>query len=749
MNAPQISLAIFGNRISSAGYEPLFWFNAPPFPELPNLGYPGMAENPYYFVLRNDQSYTQYTLVHNNVKSYMAARLGMLKISISIPYGYALANRVSPLDLLLKLRETFVQQCMTPIAGMAEGYNFKERMVDDAVFKSVLSHYSLVPYRVAYRPMTGNGTALFIADMNVIRQLFFDTHYPEFVPYREIVVAPRGMAAEYAAQLQGLQIPRRLNLHLFVNGSHQAWTVRDYYEEPTQITSKKDPRAFEPLDLSFTVNQLMQMAYPLSNMGADGYGYRVEFEPERERVSVTLNPRPRMQQVRVCAEGVADVPSFLRNLQVFAANGVEKHVDGNGLFTLWGDELLSVPNVLYRAKDYEVKGVDLRDDTLYVQARKVHVSGGTTTLRSMAGDAQPKSISVAIWIMDNKDIRDLSRKVLISVMKPHTRESVQMNLHFEREPNGNGGYISYFQLPPQYAGDINLSFRTDTVSHEGHLHLKLGENKVRIAPEETKSLSFFIRYSRYLILAGVAVATLLLALFMALCVKHFFFSKKDKEQTEQTDSLAGRDTMRIVPPSTHPGDSVAIGSLREILGELAYPDLTFGDVDALVELARRDTTLPDTLRQRVMGYGEIVKYLRTGNIDAADKLQTEHHYLMPKHEQYFNAIWKSFVRADGRVVNYTREASLKAKDYFRRTYSEYQSFVDFNDRIPRSPDVANAQANPRDSNNAASKAKTTPVQKTGNNNVQTTERPERSQRSERPTQDRSAELLKKQQNKLK
>ena len=692
MNMPSISLAIFGNRISSAGYEPLYWLNSPPFPELPNLGYPGMAENPYYFVVHNGASYTQFTLVHNNVKSYMAARPGMLKIAISLPYGYALANQVSPFDLLLKIRETFVRQCMTPIAGVQEGYNFKERMADESVSVNLLAQYPLVPYRVAYRPMTGTGKALLLAEWNTIRLLFRDTHYAEFTPYGEVVVAPRGIPTEYSANLQGLEIPRKLNLRLYVNGTYQPWPVQNFYAEPIQIATSYNARVYEPLEVRFTVAQLMQSTLPVGNLSADGYGYRVDLDTEREIVNVKINPRPRVTQVRVAVEGAENPAALIPRLKVSVANGMERPLDANACFTLRGEELLVTPVAKYLGDDYILESQNYADGVLHVrlQKRRLEVRSGAL---SGSTSGRTRNVTVTLWIMDPKDIRDLNRTINIYVRNTQANRMMELPQRFDRESSPQGVYVTRFQLPAEFAGDVNISFTTDAVSHEGHLHLNPGENVVQIKPEQTKSLTFFKRYARVIVAGLIVLAAAFALLLFSFGVYKIFFSKKDKENTEQTDSLqrASDDTLSIMTPAVPPSDVIAT-EVESVMSVLRNPRLTFDDVFHLGARISENPNLPDSVVQRVNGYLEIVRCLRTGNVDGADKLQTEHHYLLPVHERFFKAIWSSYVDGNGHVVNYkTTAVGLKAKAFFKKSYREYNSFVEYNEKIPYNAEVAKAQ----------------------------------------------------------
>lgn len=705
MNTPQISLAIYGNRLSSAGWEPLFWLNLPPFPELPNLGYPGVADVPYYFVVRNADRYTQFTLVHNKVKSYMASRPGMLKISIAIPYGYALAGGASPYDVLLRIRETFVTQCMTPIAGMVEAYEFRERMVGDAVFQSILAQFPLVPRRTALKPMRGKDVALLLADAENMRLFMIDTHYPELASFAEVVVATSGNDSLYASCIRGLQIPRHVNYRLFVNGQPRQWNVQNYYDDMTVIRSQEDDRCFETVQASFSVNQLM--AGPVASISQDGYGFRADLDPERERVDVQIKARPRTKVFMIEVVGLSneDARAFLRGARIYLSDGqIVEHV--NGRFTLRGYELVAKPLVKCTSGNFRIVNQSLSSTTISVRVERAKV-------------IQPRRSGIPmahIYLQDPKDVVDRRKIVSFSLLNLQTLKSLSIKGHFVPSDEPSYTYLASLMLTEECIGDVELSFNTDAVTYKGVHAIRPGENKITISGEKTRPLPFYVRYKKHLVVGGISLAVLLLLAGILLSVFGIikFTSSEGDKLTEATDSIAATATK--VPSEIAVPTTLDANDPESVKAFLAKEDLTFDEVDYLYNQLRtsrvRETN--QDLFLKVELYRQIVQYIREGNINPAYSIQKDNHVLLPQHEQYFNAAFASFIDAEGKKQNYTPKQVPLAKKYFKEHCAEFGSFREMNN-IAYAPEVAviQAVASPKkdESTPPATKPATKPVPK--------------------------------------
>lgn len=199
----KISLAIFGNQNSNSGFQPLYWINNPP-QQLENIVPPGMDENPYFFTLQVLPAHTQYTLIHNRVSSYMSVRPGVLKMAIAIPKGYTIRDGVSPLEVLLDVRQQFIETCMTLRDAQTDAYNYKEKLADPDIFVKIVDSYQLVPDRRPHFPMKGTEDAVMLLDDMAISELFVAPQHPEFQQFKSIVIANKGNASVYKTQFNGI-----------------------------------------------------------------------------------------------------------------------------------------------------------------------------------------------------------------------------------------------------------------------------------------------------------------------------------------------------------------------------------------------------------------------------------------------------------------------------------------------------------------------------------------------------------------
>ena len=203
MENNKIYLAIFGNQNSNSGFQPLYWIKNPPH-QLENIVPPGMDENPYFFTLQVLPAHTQYTLIHNRVSSYMSVRPGVLKMAIAIPKGYTIRDGVSPLEVLLDVRQQFIETCMTLRDAQTDAYNYKEKLADPDIFVKIVDSYQLVPDRRPHFPMKGTEDAVMLLDDMAISELFVAPQHPEFQQFKSIVIANKGNASVYKTQFNGI-----------------------------------------------------------------------------------------------------------------------------------------------------------------------------------------------------------------------------------------------------------------------------------------------------------------------------------------------------------------------------------------------------------------------------------------------------------------------------------------------------------------------------------------------------------------
>lgn len=283
MGNQKITLAIFGNQNSNSGFQPLYWINNPPR-QLENLVPPGMEENACFFVLETTPAFTQYTLIQNHVSSFMAVRPGVLKIGITIPAGYKIAGGVSPMDVLLRIRDTFLAECMTLKSQFSDTYNFKEALAGEQVFSQIVNDYTLTPAPYPrQRVMQGTDDAVLLLPAEQIALLFKCPQYAEFESCAKVIVAEKGNTDVYQKVLGELQIPFQSALKLKVNNTPAEWKVVDYFTEETVIDLDLDKEQWSYPVVRFKVDDL-----PLENATQ---GYQVYIDPLTETVFCNIVPK--------------------------------------------------------------------------------------------------------------------------------------------------------------------------------------------------------------------------------------------------------------------------------------------------------------------------------------------------------------------------------------------------------------------------------------------------------------------------
>lgn len=196
MEMPKIALLVAGNNQSNGGYSVIYSLNAPAF-TLPAINYGGHLDtNSYYVTVCTTETYTLFTLVQNHVRSYGAVRDGFLKIGISVPRGYCLADDASPYDALLAVRDLFLTTCMEKVLGEEDTYSYKATMAAPDAFTALLDRYPLVPTDAPIYPMKGASAALLVTPESQMRLRLGRVNTPQFANYCELIVAAHGEPVE-------------------------------------------------------------------------------------------------------------------------------------------------------------------------------------------------------------------------------------------------------------------------------------------------------------------------------------------------------------------------------------------------------------------------------------------------------------------------------------------------------------------------------------------------------------------------
>lgn len=322
----EISIRIAANPNASGGYRIIEGHNIIDNSFKEN-DYSGFSGNPYYFAFSIKEGWVDYCLLRNNVFSHGASRRSpALKIYVSIPKGYALQQKKSPFDLLVDIRNSFLNRCMT---NRSDGsYEYKESVNLDFL-QDVARNYPLVPYNGPYRPMGGSAKAwtkdsavacIVVPDETKIRELLGDVQYPEFENYGEIVVATAYDGIQYPV-LNNLSIPRPCTYKVYIDGQSKG-AITDK-SKAYNVDFPVDKRYYVITPVSFTIDGLLS--------GNKVNGVTIDAQNERVDITVSTFVKPKIHEVKVEVNPMSATKDLLLGrynlLKIYYNNGGKEKVD--------------------------------------------------------------------------------------------------------------------------------------------------------------------------------------------------------------------------------------------------------------------------------------------------------------------------------------------------------------------------------------------------------------------------------------
>ena len=211
MQQEYIRIRVAGNPEGNSGFAQIINCNQPLFKPLSDTTYAGFSGNRYFFTIQTEQYQTVYKLIENDVRSFGSTRQGTLMIAFSVPRGYKLADGVSPYDVLIRLKDIFLEKNMRCKDEQADIHEFNKE-IDEKVFEEVYKEYRLEISNTVYRQMNPNGP---IARMKLspekTAELMRDVHYREFTTYSEVVVAENIDNQCKYDDLSSLPVPRPMD----------------------------------------------------------------------------------------------------------------------------------------------------------------------------------------------------------------------------------------------------------------------------------------------------------------------------------------------------------------------------------------------------------------------------------------------------------------------------------------------------------------------------------------------------------
>ena len=250
-----ISVKVCGNPESRGGFGPILLLNNPSF-VVEDQFYVGFDKNSFFFTITTYPTQTVYKLVKNNVRSSGAFRVGSLVIAISIPKNYKLEGGYTPYDVLCALKDEFLKKCMTCKDPVRETYEYNAGKIDGHVLDEVVSKFTLTDSRAPYRVMTPNGPVGYIEETEEkIKEFFQDVNYPEFVKFKEVVVATTVHTTSYVP-ISNIQIPRPKKYEVIVDGERMGFYSNLNEKIPVEC-HRKSPDYYDNLSWEFSIQDLI------------------------------------------------------------------------------------------------------------------------------------------------------------------------------------------------------------------------------------------------------------------------------------------------------------------------------------------------------------------------------------------------------------------------------------------------------------------------------------------------------------
>lgn len=597
-----ISVKVCGNPESSGGFGPILLLNNPSF-VVEDQFYVGFDKNSFFFTITTYQTQTVYKLVKNNVRSSGAFRVGSLVIAISIPKNYKLEGGYTPYDVLCALKDEFLKKCMTCKDPVRETYEYNAGKIDGHVLDEVVSKFTLTDSRAPYRVMTPNGPVGYIEETEEkIKEFFQDVNYPEFVKFKEVVVATTVHTTSYVP-ISNIQIPRPKKYEVIVDGERMGFYSNLNEKIPVKCHSKS-PDYYDNLSREFSIQDLID-----DNESHEG----VVLDTGQERVIVNtkLWGTPKEKKVFLAIfpkeyeEYFISYPQELKVTLLSSNSRTSKSVDVSqqGLvITLEGNEIAALKDggiqvdTTPRSK-YVVTKQELVEDELRVKVAQ----------RKRPSPAPAGKLTVHVIFLEDKDLRGIRSVDL------QAKTSTDHRTLFRKD----GVFVKWYSKEKKYRGKCDIQNNEDpgfsfffTYSNQ-----KADWKSNEISPTQTVATfektdrPFTERYRKPLVCVLVTM--------MALVLGGLSFVLYNKLSNDDKQGVAGQGdfTEKRIVLFLHDVDSL-----------LTNKDLKFVTVDSLYTIYDKNKKAIDeysqsqvdnrNICQRLCEYKKVIEFIKNGNAES-------------------------------------------------------------------------------------------------------------------------------------
>lgn len=664
MNEMSVPFMIWGNPISNAGYNAIFYFNNPTFTAPGDTSPQGMGDNDFFFTVNISQAFTNIVLIQNHVTSADSSRGGRLKFAMSIPKGYRLANGATPYEVLTEMRNLFVTQYMDPARGDgAFRYKFRMTTPPPQALEAVLARYRYVPASLPHRVMRGQVDGFLRVPADKMHDLFSDLQYAEFQPYRQIVIAEHG---ELNPHVGVAGIPRPVKWSLSVNGTLTNWPAKRPDESYVIAVPNKSPRYWENAEIRFRLKDAAAGTVP---------GVTPDFA--NETINVRLNPIPRQRVYKISIQGAS--PAEIRHITFVAGNHTIP-CDGNQI-VLKGEDIDIKPTARYNGYDYTLEGSGVNGDTLVVTLRKkargrANAGGVQGGMQSGQSD-QP--IALQIVIACGKDSRNFQdAKVIVDAYAGAGRMTYSEHPMFYAD-NSHGEAISAtINVPGYFLGQqAEVKIKSSKGKASTRYTISKENQPIEFRQESIEKASIFGNISS-LIAIILTVGALMIGGVAGWFVKGYL-GGDEKEKREQTDN---NNTDSDTDDEWYKDQK----QWEEIEAQLNDPDLQFSTVQKLnedVKAVKENKELEEiasvhsSVIERLENYTAVINAIKSGT--RADEVAKMKDKLNPVHANMLMSISEGWVDEDGNKHYYTAEDAKKACEQFQAGSNGYTSFRQIDD----------------------------------------------------------------------
>ena len=602
-----ISVKVCGNPESSGGFGPILLLNNPSF-VVEDQFYVGFDKNSFFFTITTYQTQTVYKLVKNNVRSSGAFRIGSLVIAISIPKNYKLEGGYTPYDVLCALKDEFLRKCMTCKDPVRETYEYNAGKIDGHVLDEVVSKFTLTDSRAPYRVMTPNGPVGYIEETEEkIKEFFQDVNYPEFVKFKEVVVATTVHTTSYVP-ISNIQIPRPKKYEVIVDGERMGFYSNLNEKIPVECHTKSSDY-YDNLYWEFSIQDLL-----------DGYARPegVVLDTEQERVSVETESwgTPKKEKVSLAIFPKEYEDYFIDNPQKLLVTldsfntliKVEVSQQRLLVITLSGNEIAALKeggiqvDTTPRSK-YVVKKQELVEDILRVDVAQ----------RKWPSPVPAGKLTVYVTFPEYKDLRgirsvDLQAKNCTDHKEVLSPKSVPL-----KRGTHSKSHKGFFIIE---AKDIPLFdfYLTCSIKNEVWKTGKIKPNRKSVEATFFKPhRPFTERYRKPLVCVLVTMMALVLGGLS------FVLYNKLSEDDKQGVVGQGDFTEESIEPFLHDVESL-----------LNTKDLKFVDVETLYDIYIKNKTAIDKysqskvdnrdICQRLSDYKAVIDFIQTGKVDSIKEI---------------------------------------------------------------------------------------------------------------------------------